>query len=123
LYSKIKIKCGFESNGCQTVCKIEDFKSHEKSCKLNPIVKGLCDKQCGALISGDQYSHHNCVQHLKTIIEAKDQELAKMKQLLNDMQNSGYSHFNQKRNSYSKNSGQSVINYRIINAFYYFLRK
>jgi hypothetical protein len=85
-YSNLEIKCGFESNGCQTYSKINYLKLHESLCKFDSKRKTLCDKQCGAVISGAQYKTHDCVTYLKAIIADKDKELKNLRLLLRDSQ-------------------------------------
>jgi len=65
-YSKLELKCEYESNGCGILCKIQDLKSHQNKCKFNPIVKYECDKGCGALICRIEEKNHNCFQFLKS---------------------------------------------------------
>jgi E3 ubiquitin-protein ligase NRDP1 len=85
-YSRLEIKCEFESNGCQVICKIEDLESHEKTCTFNPDMKIFCDKECGAFITKDELKNHNCIQYLKDINIAKDKELNETKRKLNECQ-------------------------------------
>jgi hypothetical protein len=75
-YKRLWLKCEFVSNGCQIVLNIKDNKTHQQIYKLNPKIKSLCDKECGAFISRDQNKSHNCVEYLKNIINQKNEELA-----------------------------------------------
>jgi hypothetical protein len=63
------LKCIFESNGCQNICRIEDLESHQKKCQFNPLSECDCDKGCGASMVKNEASNHNCVEYLKKIIE------------------------------------------------------
>jgi len=65
-YSKLELKCEYESNGCDIFSKIEDLKSHQDKCKFNPSLKYECDKGCGALTSKIDEKNHNCLQFLKS---------------------------------------------------------
>ncbi len=76
-YSKLILKCEFESNGCQNSCKIEDLNSHQNKCKFNPIANNVCEKECDALMNISEAKNHNCVQYLKDINNKLKQDLEK----------------------------------------------
>jgi hypothetical protein len=68
-YSRLKLKCIFETNGCHNICRIEDLESHQNKCQFSPLSELDCDKGCGASMVRNKASNHNCVEYLKKIIE------------------------------------------------------
>jgi len=76
-YSRLVLKCQFESNGCQITIQIEDLKTHQNKCKFNPSVKHLCENGCEALLNRNESIKHNCVHYLKSIIAQLKDDLIK----------------------------------------------
>ena len=77
-YSKLEIKCEFESIGCQYICKVEKIREHQISCEFNPDIKNECRHGCKAMVTRSEASTHNCVQFLMEIIEQKNKQLKQM---------------------------------------------
>jgi hypothetical protein len=87
-YLKLELKCEFESNGCEKVCKIENLFCHQNSCQFNPWVKSECEKGCNALITKSESNSHNCVEYLNNIIHKQNEELLKFKERESEYQKS-----------------------------------
>lgn len=79
-YNSLRLKCNFEKTGCQTIISLHELQSHEFNCKFNPNTKIDCPKACGAIIRRKDVTNHNCVLHLKGIIEEKNKDFEKMKE-------------------------------------------
>lgn len=68
-YSKLKIKCFYNTNGCKTALHLEDIDKHELSCEHNPEAIVICSKGCAAQIPRQQLKGHECIAHLKSLID------------------------------------------------------
>lgn len=77
-YSRLEIRCEFESIGCQFVCSVDKIKEHQNICEYNPEIKGECSHGCKAMISKIDILSHNCVEYLMKIIWEKDKQISKM---------------------------------------------
>ena len=77
-YSKLSLKCEFESSGCETVCGVNAVKEHQNKCEFNPNVKSECNNGCKAMITKAESLTHNCVQYLMAIINEKSDQIRKM---------------------------------------------
>jgi hypothetical protein len=68
-YNKLKIKCYFNTSGCRAVVELEDLDKHESSCEYNPNALVICKGGCAAEMSRKELESHNCIAHLKGIID------------------------------------------------------
>jgi hypothetical protein len=68
-YNKLRIKCYFNKSGCRAVVELEDLNKHESSCEYNPNALVICKEGCAAEISRKELQSHNCIAHLKGVID------------------------------------------------------
>lgn len=89
-YSKLVLKCDFESKGCEVIIKIEDLKTHHNKCQFNPIVKHECEKGCEALLTRNEKIIHNCVEYLKSKLKEElkkaNERQSEHEELVKDLQ-------------------------------------
>ena len=104
LLAKLRIRCLFDANGCQTVSPLRSVSVHEDECHFNPERK--CS-DCGqrmneGLIKGT----HNCVNSLKLQNQSLTEEMSRLRsavfglecQIKSLKENNGYNNTEYVRN-------------------------
>ena len=78
LLNKLKIKCDFQTNGCETVTQLSDLGHHKESCDYNPFKK--CEN-CG--LNGGK--GHDCLQNLIVINRSMSDEVNRLSKECSDL--------------------------------------
>lgn len=74
LLAKLRIRCDFALNGCQTVVDLECLKTHSNNCPFNPNRNCI---DCGLKMSGQ--STHYCINSLKLLNTSLAEEIFELK--------------------------------------------
>ena len=104
LLNNLKVKCNFNSNGCQVISRLEDLAKHSSKCNFKPQI--IC-QTCGIRI--DDNSQHNCVKDLKLINDSISIEIKRMRKEMSKLKK-----LNTSLKAMNENNNISV---RIINIY------
>jgi hypothetical protein len=56
-------------NGCKAIVELQDLGKHETCCEHNPESIVVCKQGCGVEMQRKALENHNCVAHLRFLIE------------------------------------------------------
>jgi hypothetical protein len=56
-------------NGCKAIVELENLEKHETCCEHNPDAIVVCKEGCGVEMQKKALKDHNCVAHLRFLIE------------------------------------------------------
>ncbi|XP_062401651.1 E3 ubiquitin-protein ligase NRDP1-like [Sardina pilchardus] len=78
MLSKLQLSCDNSAFGCTAVLRLSQLQSHLRECEHNPKKPVMCERGCGLEIPKDELAQHNCVGHLRTLVQKQQGKIAEL---------------------------------------------
>jgi hypothetical protein len=97
LLSQLRIKCEFETYGCEIVCQLSQISQHEKTCNYRSDTMALCQNGCGLQASRYDLKQHSCIKFLREKIELQDQKISALQNEIKNLKSQNHSSIKRKK--------------------------
>ncbi|XP_054574941.1 E3 ubiquitin-protein ligase NRDP1 isoform X1 [Eptesicus fuscus] len=78
MLSKLQIACDNAVFGCSAVVRLDNLMSHLSDCEHNPKRPVTCEQGCGLEMPKDELPNHNCVKHLRSVVQQQQTRIAEL---------------------------------------------